>query len=57
MCYLLSVKLSQVAESNSKGLCVVLMDPEVDRLQAAHVEEQLGLLQSHGAAQNTGGHI
>lgn len=57
MCYLLSMKLSQVAESNGESLGVVLMDPEVYRLQAAHVEEQLGLLQSHGAEQNTGGHM
>lgn len=57
MCYLLSVQLGQVAESHSESLCVVLLDPEVDWLQTAHVEKQLGLLQSHGAARDTGGHI
>lgn len=50
MCYLLSVQLGQVAESHGERLCVVLLDPEVDWLQTAHVEKQLGLLQSHGAA-------
>lgn len=56
MCYLLSVQLGQVAESHGEGLCVVLLDPEVDWLQAAHVEKQLGLLQSHGAARHRAPH-
>lgn len=46
-----------MAESHRERLCVVLLDPEVDWLQAAHVEKQLGLLQSHGAAPDTGSHI
>lgn len=53
-CYLLSVQLGQVAQSHGERLGVVLLDPEVDRLQTAHVEKQLGLLQSHGAAGHTG---
>lgn len=57
VCYLLSVQLGQVAESNGEGLCVVLLDPEVDWLQTAHVEKQLGLLQSHGAAEDTRRHV
>lgn len=48
------MQLGQVAQSHSERLGVVLLDPEVDRLQTAHVEEQLGLLQSHGAARHTG---
>lgn len=54
MCYLLSVQLGQVAQSHGERLGVVLLDPEVDWLQTAHVEKQLGLLQSHGAARDTG---
>lgn len=50
--YLLSVQLSQVTQNHGESLCVVLMDPKVDGFQAAHVQEQLGLLQSHGTAQN-----
>lgn len=56
MCYLLSVQLGQVAESHGERLCVVLLDPKVDWLQTAHVEKQLGLLQSHSAARDMGGH-
>lgn len=47
--HLFSMKLSQVAEGHSKGLCVVLLDPKVNLLQAIHVQEELGLLLSHGA--------
>lgn len=50
--YLFGVQLSQVTQNHGKCLCVVLMDPEVDGFQAAHVQQQLGLLQSHGTAQN-----
>lgn len=54
--YLLSVELGQVAQSHCERLRVILLDPKVDRLQTAHVEKQLGLLQSHGAARDTSTH-
>lgn len=53
MCDLLSVQLGQVAQNHAEGFRVVLMNPKVNWLQTAHVEKQLCLLQSHGAAQNT----
>lgn len=55
--YLLSVQLGQVTERHGEGLGVVLLHPEVDGLQAAHVEEQLRLLQSHGAARQETGRV
>lgn len=48
--YLFGVQLGQVAQNHGEGLRVVLVDPKVNRFQAAHVEKKLGLLQSHGAA-------
>lgn len=57
MRYLLSMELSQVAESHGESLRVILLDPKIDWLQAAHIEKQLGLLQSHGAVWHTRGHI
>lgn len=46
-----------MTEDHSEALCVVLLDPEVNWLKTAHIEKQLGLLQRHRAAGDTGGHI
>lgn len=50
--YLLSMEFSQMTESDSKGLSVVLLHTEVHRLQTVHVQQELSLLPCHSAKEN-----
>lgn len=41
-----------MAESDSKGLSVVLLHTKVHRLQTVHVQQELSLLPRHSATEN-----
>lgn len=47
--HLLCMKLSQVTQYYSKGLCVILLHAHIHGLQAVHAQQCLGLLERHGA--------
>ena len=44
------MELCKMPESKGKGLSIVLLYTRIQRLQAVHAQQHLGLMQCHGAA-------